>query len=193
MTETAQADVARPIWDGLLGEDAEGPFLQGGHCTACGFVTLGVRDQCPECWARNTMKLVPIGRRGQVYTCTVVHQAPKGYDAPFAVAYVDVENGRNAWLIEAHIAPYAQANRYNHDPKRKRRLLLHKKQIRELWNAVRQKGMTIVPTRVYLKEGRAKIEIALVRGKRLYDKRDAVAERDMDRELRRTVKEQDYE
>ena len=63
-----------------------------------------------------------------------------------AESYVDIENGRNAWLVEAHIAPYEQANRNNHDPKRKRHLLLHKKQIRELWNAVRIKGMTIVPT-----------------------------------------------
>ncbi len=102
-----------------------------------------------------------------------------------AEAYVDVENGRNAWLIEAHIAPYVQANRYNHDPKRKRRLLLHKKQIRELWNAVRQKGMTIVPTRVYLKKGRAKIEIALARGKKAYDKRATIAKRDQAREQER--------
>ena len=62
-----------------------------------------------------------------------------------------------AWLIEAHIAPYVQANRFNHDPKRPRRLLLHRKEIREMWDAVRQKGVTIVPIRVYLKNGRAKL------------------------------------
>ena len=99
-----------------------------------------------------------------------------------AESYVDIENGREAWLIEANIAPYEQANRFNHDPKRKRRLLLHKKQIRELWVAVKQKGMTIVPTRVYLKEGRAKIEIALARGKKDYDKRATIAKRDQARE-----------
>lgn len=97
-------------------------------------------------------------------------------------AYVDIENGREAWLIEAHIAPYAQASRFGHDPKRRRRLLLHKRQIRELWNAVRMKGMTIVPTQVYLKEGRAKIEVALARGKRAYDKRAVIAKRDQARE-----------
>jgi SsrA-binding protein len=97
-------------------------------------------------------------------------------------SYIDVEDGQSAWLIEAHIAPYAQASRFNHDPKRKRRLLLHKKQIRELWNAVRQKGMTVVPTRVYLKDGRAKIEIALARGKKAYDKRETIARRDQARE-----------
>lgn len=96
-------------------------------------------------------------------------------------AYVDIEGGEEAWLVESHIAPYAQANRFNHDPKRKRRLLLHKKQIREIWNQVRQKGMTVVPTRIYLKDGRAKIEIALARGKKAYDKREAIAKRDQER------------
>jgi SsrA-binding protein len=102
-----------------------------------------------------------------------------------AESYVDIENGRDAWLVEAHIAPYVQANRNNHDPKRKRRLLLHKKQIRELWNAVRMKGMTIVPTQIYIKDGRAKIEIALARGKKAYDKRAVIAKRDQAREQER--------
>jgi SsrA-binding protein len=101
-----------------------------------------------------------------------------------AEAYVEVD-GRNAWLVESHIAPYEQANRFNHDPKRKRRLLLHKKEILELWDAVRQKGVTIVPTKIYLKEGRAKIEIALAKGKKLHDKRASIAKRDEERELGR--------
>lgn len=102
-------------------------------------------------------------------------------------AYVQVD-GREAWLVEAHIAPYEQANRFNHDPKRPRRLLLHKKEIRELWNAVRQKGVTIIPTRVYLKHGRAKVEIALAKGKKLYDKREAIARRDAEREREREMR-----
>lgn len=82
-------------------------------------------------------------------------------------AYVDVELGKEAWLLEAHIAPYEQAGKhFNHDPRRKRKLLLHKKEIRELWNNVRIKGMTIVPTKVYLKDGRAKLEVALAKGKK---------------------------
>jgi SsrA-binding protein len=94
-------------------------------------------------------------------------------------AYVDIPNGQEAWLVESHIAPYEQAGQYfNHEPKRRRRLLLHKKQIRELWNNIRIKGMTVVPTRVYLKEGRAKIEIALAKGKKAYDKRATIAKRD---------------
>jgi len=103
-------------------------------------------------------------------------------------SYVDIVNGEEAWLVEANIAPYTQANRFNHDPKRKRKILLHKKQIRELWNNIRIKGMTVVPTRVYLKDGRAKIEIALAKGKKAYDKRATIAKRDearsADRETR---------
>jgi SsrA-binding protein len=101
-----------------------------------------------------------------------------------AEAYVDVD-GKNAWLVESHIAPYEQANRFNHDPKRKRRLLLHKKEILELWDAVRQKGVTIVPTKIYLKNGRAKIEISIAKGKKLHDKRATIAKRDEERELSR--------
>ena len=99
-------------------------------------------------------------------------------------AYVDIE-ANEAWLRGAHIAPYEQASRYNHDPVRARRLLLHKKQIRQMFNSVRTKGMTIVPTRVYIKEGRAKIEIAIARGKKLHDKRNEIAKRDQARDSER--------
>ncbi len=102
-------------------------------------------------------------------------------------AYVRVD-GEEAWLVDAHIAPYDPASHFNHDPKRPRRLLLHKREIRQLWNAVRQKGMTIVPTRVYLKDGLAKVEIALARGKKQYDKRREIAKRDAEREIRRHLK-----
>ncbi len=102
-------------------------------------------------------------------------------------AYVRVDD-RGAWLLEAHIAPYAEANRFNHEPRRPRQLLLHKKEIRKLQNNVQKKGLTIIPTKVYLKGGRAKIEIALARGKKLHDKRQDLkkkaTERDMQREIR---------
>jgi SsrA-binding protein len=101
-----------------------------------------------------------------------------------AEAYVRADE-REAWLMEAHVAPYIQANRFNHDPKRPRRLLMHKKEIRELWDAVRQKGVTIVPTKVYLKDGRAKVEIAIAKGKKMHDKREAIAQRDAEREMQR--------
>lgn len=104
-------------------------------------------------------------------------------------AYVDVPNDAEAWLLEAHIAPYEQAGKFfNHEPKRKRRLLLHKKQIRALRNDVRIKGMTVVPLRVYIKDGRAKIEIALAKGKKNYDKRATIAKRDEARSAERATR-----
>jgi SsrA-binding protein len=102
-------------------------------------------------------------------------------------AYVQTD-GEEAWLMSAHISPYEQASRFNHDPLRPRRLLLHKKEIRQLWDSVRQKGMTIIPTRVYLKDGRAKVEIALARGKKSYDKREAIAKRDRERDSTREMR-----
>lgn len=105
-----------------------------------------------------------------------------------AEAFVQTD-GNEAWLMNAHIAPYEQANQFNHDPKRPRRLLLHKREIREMWEAVRQKGMTIVPVQVHLKGGRAKIDVALAKGKKLYDKRQDIARRDQARELEREQKE----
>ena len=104
-----------------------------------------------------------------------------------AEAYVKVDE-KEAWLVNAHIAPYDPASRFNHDPIRQRRLLLHKKEIRQLWDSVRQKGVTVIPTRMYLKEGRAKVEIALAKGKKLHDKRQAIAKRDIERELNRQVR-----
>lgn len=101
-----------------------------------------------------------------------------------AEAYVNID-GREAWLMDAHIAPYEQAGIFNHEPRRPRKLLLHRKQITELWNMVRQKGVTIIPLRVYLKQGRAKVEIAVAKGKKLYDKRQDIAKRDLQRELER--------
>lgn len=105
--------------------------------------------------------------------------------ASLAEAYVSVEDDLQPWLVNAHIAQYDAANRFNHDPKRPRRLLLHKKEIRKLHDAVRQKGMTIIPVKIYLKEGRAKLDLAIAKGKKLYDKRAAIAERDAQREMQR--------
>jgi SsrA-binding protein len=103
-----------------------------------------------------------------------------------AEAYVEISaDGHEAWLVNAHIAPYDPASRFNHEPLRPRRLLLHKQEIRQLWDEVRQKGVTIVPVQVYLKDGRAKLDLALARGKKLYDKRHEIAKRDMERESAR--------
>lgn len=106
-------------------------------------------------------------------------------------AYVHVD-GEEAWLHDAHIAPYEQASHYNHDPTRPRKLLLHKKEIYKLWDEVRRKGNTIIPTQVYLKNGRAKVEIALARGKKLHDKRQAIARRDAQRQVERELRRGGY-
>jgi SsrA-binding protein len=107
-----------------------------------------------------------------------------------AEAFVQIENG-DAWLMNAHIATYNPASHFNHDPKRPRRLLLHHSEIRDMWNAVRLKGVTIVPLRIYLKEGLAKLEVATAKGKKLYDKRATMAERDERREIDRNLRGRD--
>ena len=96
-------------------------------------------------------------------------------------AYVRTD-GKQAWLVGAHVAPYGHASATQHDPARERKLLLHKREIKTLWDAVRIKGMTIVPMKVYLKAGRAKLEIGIAKGKKQYDKRDSIKERDIARE-----------
>ena len=103
--------------------------------------------------------------------------------------YVSFEQGE-AWLANVHIAPYDPASRQNHDPKRRRKLLLHRREIDRLAGKVQEKGFTVIPTRLYLKDGRAKVEIGLAKGKRLYDKREAIAKRDSQRQVDRALKEQ---
>jgi len=96
-------------------------------------------------------------------------------------AYVRTD-GKQAWLVGAHVAPYEHASAAQHDPSRERKLLLHKREIKTLWDAVRIKGMTIIPIKVYLKAGRAKLEIGIAKGKKQYDKRETIKERDIARE-----------
>ena len=99
-------------------------------------------------------------------------------------AFARSEKGE-LWLLGAHIAQYPGGNRYNHEPKRPRKLLLHRRQIAELSGAVMRKGLTIVPLKLYLKNGIAKVELGLVRGKKVYDKREALALRDAQRQIER--------
>ncbi len=93
------------------------------------------------------------------------------------------------WMLNVHIAPYEPASRQNADPYRDRKLLLHRDQIMRLSGRVQEKGLTIVPLRMYLKNNRAKVEIGLVRGKKQYDKRQVIAKRESDREIQRAVKQ----
>jgi SsrA-binding protein len=104
-----------------------------------------------------------------------------------AEAYVRV-NEDSAWLEDAHIAPYHQAGTFNHDPRRTRKLLLHRREIHRLWDEIRKKGVTVIPTAVYLKDGIAKVEIAIAKGKKQYDKRATLAKRDAQREIERQLR-----
>ncbi len=102
-------------------------------------------------------------------------------------AYARSENDE-LWLIGAHIARYPGGNRYNHEPTRPRKLLLHRNEIAELSEAVLKKGLTVVPLKLYLKKGMAKVELGVARGKKQYDKRAAIAERDAERQVQRALR-----
>ena len=105
-----------------------------------------------------------------------------------------VINKGELWLCGVHISPYEKGSYYNHEPERDRKLLASKREILRLQSKVREKGLTLVPLSVYIKENKwAKIEIALAKGKTLYDKRDDIAERDVKREMERTVRRRDRE
>ncbi len=106
--------------------------------------------------------------------------------------YVE-ERGGELWLLNVHIAEYAQANRFGHEPRRPRKLLLHRKEIAHLIGKLRERGYTLVPTRLYLKKGRAKVEIAVAKGKKEYDKREAIAKREANLDIRRRLKEQRFD
>lgn len=97
--------------------------------------------------------------------------------------------GHELWLMEAHIAPYEHGGQNNHEPTRSRKLLLHRREINKIADELAQKGLTLVPTKLYLKGGRAKVEIALARGKRKEDKRQALAKKDADRQMERALRQ----
>jgi SsrA-binding protein len=102
-------------------------------------------------------------------------------------AYVRPQGGE-MWLLDAHIAHYPPAGSRQHDPTRSRRLLLHRREIQELEREAQAAGVTLVPLRLYLKDGKAKLEIALARGKKSYDKREAIAKREIERQMQRAVR-----
>jgi len=123
---------------------------------------------------------------GLVLTGTEI-KSVRGGKVNLSDAFARVEHGE-AWLIGAHIAPFEGGNRVNHEPKRTRKLLLHRSQIDELLGRAKQKGQTIVPLRLYISDrGRAKVELALAGGKQLHDKRRDIAERDARREVAREL------
>lgn len=138
--------------------------------------------------ARHDYHILQTVEAGIVLTGTEVKSLRSGR-ANLKESFARIENGE-VYLHGMHISPYEQGNRYNPDPKRKRKLLLHIFEIRRLTGKVQEKGLTLVPLKLYFKNGKAKVELALVRGKKEYDKRRAIAERDAKREMERGFKEE---
>jgi SsrA-binding protein len=136
--------------------------------------------------ARHDYHLLERYEAGLVLTGTEVKSLRDG-KANLQRAFADVR-GEEVWLVGAHIAEYTQGNIANHDPDRDRKLLLRRQEIASLIGKVREKGLTLIPTRLYWKNGRAKVEIAVARGKEVRDKRRDIAKRDADRQIERALK-----
>ena len=137
--------------------------------------------------ARHEYELLERFEAGIVLTGTEVKSLRDGR-VTLAQAYADVRDGE-VWLVGANIAEYARGNIANHDPARDRKLLLHRKEIASLIGKVKERGLTLVPTRLYFRDGRAKVELALARGKEQRDKRRDIAKRDAQRQIERALKE----
>jgi len=136
--------------------------------------------------ARHDYLITDTFEAGIVLTGTEIKSIRAG-KANLSDAYARVEKGE-AWLVGAHIAPYEAGNRHNHEPRRDRKLLLHRSEIDELMGRASAKGLTVVPLRLYItNKGRAKIELGLARGKQLHDRRRQIAERDSRREIEREL------
>lgn len=136
--------------------------------------------------ARHEYTITDTFEAGLVLTGTEIKSVRAG-KANLSDAYARVEKGE-AWLFGAHIAPFEQGNRYNHEPRRDRKLLLHRTEIDQLMGRAAAKGLTIVPLRLYINDrGRAKIELGLAKGKQLYDRRRDLAERQSRRDVEREL------
>jgi SsrA-binding protein len=103
-------------------------------------------------------------------------------------SYAKIDNNGEVWLIGCHINTYVQGNRFNHDPIRERKLLLSIKEIRKLDRQIKEKGNTLIPLSLYFSKGKVKVELAVAKGKKSYDKREAIAKKDMQREAERKIK-----
>ncbi|MBI4082835.1 MAG: SsrA-binding protein SmpB [Candidatus Lambdaproteobacteria bacterium] len=136
--------------------------------------------------ARHDYELLERVEAGIVLTGAEVKSLREG-KLTLSESYCRVESDGAVYLVDAHIPPYTHGNRFNLDPVRRRKLLLHRTEIRRLNTRVRERGLTLVPTKVYFKRGIVKVEIALAKGKRLHDKRDTIKKRDVQREVARAM------
>ena len=137
--------------------------------------------------ARHEYHLLEFYEAGLVLTGTEI-KSVRDNKVSLQRSFVQPRNGE-LWLIDSHIAEYVHGNRENHEPARPRKLLLHRREIKNILDKLAQKGLTCVPTQLYLKNGRAKVEIALARGKKLHDKRQNLAQKDSQRQMQRALKE----
>lgn len=133
--------------------------------------------------ARHEYHILDTFEAGMVLTGPEVKSLRAGR-AALGDAYAQIKD-EEAFLYQMHISPYEQANRFNVEPKRVRKLLLHKREIRRLIGRTEEKGLTLIPLRIYFRRGRVKIEIGLAKGKKLYDKRESLARKDAQREMER--------
>lgn len=140
--------------------------------------------------ARHEYEILDVLECGIALAGTEVKSMRQGL-ANLTDAHARIEAGE-VWLYGCHISPYDHGNRFNHDPDRKRRMLLHKAEIRKLKAKTQEKGLALIPLKLYFKNNRAKVALALCRGKKLHDKRDAVSKRDSQRQLERVVKSRRY-
>jgi SsrA-binding protein len=141
--------------------------------------------------ARHEYHLLDTFETGIVLTGTEVKSMRAG-QVSMTDSYAVVENAE-LFLYNLHISPFEKGNRFNHEPRRTRKLLAHKSEIMRLLGYTREKGLTIIPLRIYFNErGRVKVELAVARGKKTYDKREDIAKRDAKREMERTLKDRNY-
>jgi SsrA-binding protein len=147
--------------------------------------TEGIKILADNRRARFKYSFLETFEAGIVLTGSEVKSA-KAAQIQLGDAYASITRGE-IWLHNAHISPYAQANRNNHEPMTVRKLLLHREQINKLIGKTREKGQTLIPTKVYLKNGLIKVEIALAKGKQDHDKRETIKNREQDREARQAI------
>src|ERR687892_101001 len=136
--------------------------------------------------ARHDYHILETWEAGVVLSGTEVKSLRQG-KANLTDAYATVRDGE-VFLLNLHISPYEQGNQFNHDPTRTRKLLLHKREIRRMIGAVERQGLTLIPLELYFKRGRAKVALALGKGKKLHDKRETSRQRDADREMARALR-----
>ena len=137
---------------------------------------------------RHSFELLETYEAGLVLHGSEVKSIKRGH-IQLKGSYIKIERSNTLWLISAHVSPYKPAGKHQHDPLRPRRLLLNRKEIDRLRGKLAEKGLTIVPTKIYTKGGLIKLEIALVKGLKAHDKRDKLKKRDIDRDTKRLLKE----